>query len=245
MSRPYLSVVIPAYNEANRLPLTLIDIDRHLSQQDFPSEIIVVVSQGTDNTPEILKRFQGIIKNLRVINLSDNLGRGHALKTGMLAAHGQWRLMMDADNSTTILECAKMLPVVTDENNKCEIAIGSRYIAGAQMDPPAPGGKTFAQRVGHFFINVFFVRRVKDTSCGFKLFSAMAAEKIFKRCRANGWAIDTEALAVAQRLGYAIKEVPVFWAYDPATHRTSRSFFSNLGEHLSLLGNVITRKYSA
>jgi dolichyl-phosphate beta-glucosyltransferase len=85
MSRPFLSVIIPCYNEASRLPLTLIDVDRNLAGQDFESEIILVISQSTDATADIAKRFQGIIKNIRTINLSDNLGRGYAVKTGMLA----------------------------------------------------------------------------------------------------------------------------------------------------------------
>jgi dolichyl-phosphate beta-glucosyltransferase len=243
MSRPFLSVVIPAYNEANRIPLTLVDVDRHLHEQEFTSEIVVVVSQGTDNTPEILKRFQAVIKNLRVINLSENRGRGHAIKTGMLAAKGTWRLTMDADNSATLTECSKMLPFVTEKNNNCEIVIGSRYIEGAHVDPPMPSGRRSRERFFHFFTSIFLVRGIQDTTCGFKLFSSSSAERIFTICRSNAWAIDTECLAVAQHLKYNLKEVPVSWAYDPGTHRKGRSWFNNFKEHLVIAGNLIGGRY--
>lgn len=244
MSRPFLSIIIPAYNEAKRLPLTLIDIDRHLAEQDFQSEIIVVVSQGYDTTPEILKRFQVIIKNLRVISLSENLGKGHAVKTGMLDARGQWRLMMDADNSTTLTELAKMLPFVTDPNAQCEIAIGSRFIKGSHIDPPQSRKQHYIEKIAQKLISTFLVPGVTDTGCGFKLFSAASAEKIFTRVRQRGWAIDTECLAIAKKLGYSIKEIPVFWSHDPATHRTSRSLFTSFFEHLSLWFNCFFGRYT-
>jgi dolichyl-phosphate beta-glucosyltransferase len=244
MTRPYLSVIIPAYNEAARLPLTLVDVDRHLSEQDFASEIIVVVSAGSDNTPDILKRFQAIIKNLRVIILSENKGKGFAIKTGMLAAKGQWHLMMDADNSTSLIEIAKMLPFVTDKSNNCDIAIGSRFIEGAQINPPAPNSRQFMEKLGQTLISTFLVRGIKDTGCGFKLFSASASDQIFKKCVSEGWGIDTEALMIARKLKYEIKEVPVFWAYDPGTHRSSGSFFTNLKEHLALTWNSWTKRYT-
>ncbi len=243
MSRPFLSIIIPCYNEATRLPLTLIDVDRHLSQQDFVSEIVVVVSQGHDHTPEILKRFQAIIKNLRVINLSENLGRGYAVKTGMLAARGSWRLVMDADNSTTLVECAKMLPYVTDKSTGCEIAIGSRFLEGSQIDPPAGARRRFSEKIGRIFVRIFLLKNISDTGCGFKLFSGTSAEQIFKLCTTNSWATDTEALVIADRLGYKIKEVPVFWAYDPGTHRSSQSFFTGLSEYSKIWLNVITKRY--
>ncbi len=243
MTRPFLSVIIPAYNEAARLPLTLVDVDRHLAEQDFASEIIVVVSSGSDNTPDILKRFQGIIKNLRVIILSENRGKGFAVKTGMLAAKGQWHLMMDADNSTSLVEIAKMLPYVTDKSTNCEIAIGSRRIEGAQIDPPSPNSRQFFEKIAQFLIRLFLVPKIGDTGCGFKLFSARSSEQIFKRTRTDGWAIDTEVLIVAKKLGFGIKEVPVFWAYDPGTHRSSRSIFTNLKDHIALLWYSTTGAY--
>lgn len=243
MSRPFLSVIIPCYNEASRLPLTLIDVDRNLAGQDFESEIILVISQSTDATADIAKRFQGIIKNIRTINLSDNLGRGYAVKTGMLAARGQWRLVMDADNSTTITELTKMLPFVTDKSNSCEIAIASRFAPGAQTDPQIPSGKRFMARIGRFFTNIFLVKGIIDTNCGFKLFSAESAETIFRLATMNGWALDTEALVIAQQKGFGIKEIPVFWAHDPATHRSQISAINTLSENFKIFAKKISGAY--
>lgn len=243
MSRPFLSVIIPAYNEASRLPLTLIDIDRNLASQDFESEIIVVISQSTDATVDIVKRFSGIIKNIRAITLSENLGRGFAVKTGILAARGQWRLVMDADNSTTITELAKMIPFVTDKANACDIAIGSRFIEGAQTDPVMTAGRLFRAHFWQFFVRTFLVKGIIDTSCGFKLFSAESAEAIFRLATSNGWALDTEALVIARQKGYGIKEIPVFWAHDPATHRSQISAMTTFSEHFKIFVKKVSGAY--
>ncbi len=230
MTRPFLSVVIPAYNEARRLPLTLIDIDRHLSKQEFSYDITVVVSPGNDNTLEILKRFENIIKHLRIIPLQENQGRGLAVKTGMLAAKGNWRLVMDADNSAPIIEFEKMLPHLKDY----DVIIGSRFIMGGQIDPPAPAGRRFWSRIGRFFIKSFIVKNIEDTDCGFKCFSATATDKLFSIAQNTGWALDTEVLMLAQTLGLKIREVPIFWSYDSGTHRTARSYGNILIEYLKV-----------
>lgn len=240
MTRPFLSVIIPCYNEAARLPLTLIDVDRHLAGQDFSSEIIVVVSRSADETQDIVKRFQAIIKNLRGIYLSENLGRGHAVRTGMLGARGEWRLVMDADNSTTIAELAKMLPLVTAPEHQCEIAIGSRFAPGAQTDPPEPTRRRLVSRIGQFFTRALLLKGITDAGCGFKLFSGPATDTIFKRTQTNGWSLDTESLVIAQQQGYKIHEVPIFWAYDPGTHRSSHSIFRVIKEH----GGILIRKWT-
>ena len=243
MSRPYLSVIIPAWNEAGRLPLTLIDVDRHLSAQDFTSEIIVALSPSSDNTAEILKRFQTIIKNLKVVSLIENQGKGFALREGMKEARGQFRLMMDADNSTAVIEFAKMLPYLTGKDSQAyDVVIGSRYIQGGHIDPPAPLSQRLAGGIGRVLINTFLTRQIRDTGCGFKCFSAHAADTIFPQCKMNGWAIDTEVVALAQRFGFAVKEVPVFWSYDPTSH--SRPAFRNLGEHLRLWWKLTNKKYT-
>ena len=230
MVRPYLSVVIPAFNEARRLPLTLIDLDRHLSAREFSYDITVVVSPGTDNTLEILKRFEAIIKNFKVIPLQENQGRGLAVKTGMLAAKGNWRLVLDADNSVSIIEFEKMEPHLKDY----DVAIGSRYLPGSHIDPPAPVSRRLLERIGRWCIKTFIVRQISDTTCGFKCFSAAASDKIFSQVKNNGWALDSEALKIAQKLNYKIREIPIFYSYDSGSHRTPRSYLKIIGEYLSL-----------
>src|SRR5688500_1976902 len=110
MARPFLSVVIPAPNEAQRLPLTLIDVDRHPSEQEYSSAIIVMVSYSTDHTVDTVNRLASFVPNVKYIALSENRGKGFAVKPGMLAAKGTYRLYMDADNSAAVVEFNKMLP---------------------------------------------------------------------------------------------------------------------------------------
>lgn len=241
MTRPYLSVVIPAYNEARRLPLTLIDLDRHLSAKEFSYDITVVVSPGTDNTLEILKRFETIIKNLKVIPLIENQGRGLAVKTGMLAAKGNWRLIMDADNSTTIMEFEKMEPYLADYG----ILIGSRYIAGGQTEPPAPQGRRVMDAIGNWFIRTFIVHGVRDANCGFKCFAAATADKLFAMARTNGWALDAEVLCLALRAQYKIKEIPIFWSYQVPMDSATRSYLKIFGEYLRVWWMKARKQYPA
>ena len=230
MVRPYLSVVIPAYNEAKRLPLTLIDLDRHLSAKEFSYDITVVVSPGTDNTLEILKRFETIIKNLKVIPLIENQGRGLAVKTGMRAAKGNWRLVMDADNSTTIMEFEKMQPYLADY----DILIGSRHVSGSQTDTPPPQGRRIIEAVGTWMLRKFIAPGIHDTDCGFKCFSATTADKLFTLATSNGWTLDAEILSLALKAGYKIKEVPILWSYQTAMNHDKRPYMKIFGEYLGV-----------
>ncbi len=242
MPRPYLSVVIPAWNEAQRLPLTLIDVDRHLSAQDFECEIIVALSPSSDNTAEILKRFQSIIKHLKVITLIENQGKGFAVRQGMQAAKGAYRLMMEADNSTSVIEFAKMLPYLhPKEGPAFDVVVGSRYAPGGHIDPPEPTGRRMTGSIGRFLTRNFIVKKVIDPNCGFKVFSAHAADAIFPLCVMNKWAIEAEVLALAARLGLAIKEVPVYWSYDPGSHE--RATFGVLSEYLALWWRLLNNRY--
>jgi glycosyltransferase involved in cell wall biosynthesis len=222
MIRPFLSVIIPAYNEASRLPLTLIDIDKHLQDQEYSYEILVINDGSTDETAEIVKRFAGLIDNLKLIDNKENKGKGAAVRQGMLCAKGTWRLFMDADNSTSIIEFNKMIPYFKEGY---EVAIGSRDVKGAKMSPPQPIYKRLFGNIGNLIIQSLLLPGIWDTQCGFKCFSDEAAERIFHLTRINRWGFDVEALSLAKALGYKIKEMPIFWVNDPMTHV---SFFSYL-----------------
>ena len=228
MVRPYLSVIIPAWNEAKRLPLTLIDVDRHLSGKGFSYDITVVVSPGTDNTLDILKRFETIIKNLKVIPLQENQGRGLAVKTGMRSAKGNWRLVMDADNSATVMEFEKMQPYL----DEYEILIGSRYISGGQMEPAPPTLLRAMEAIGNWLIRTFIAKGIRDSGCGFKCFSATTADKLFPAAQSNGWALDAEILSLALKSGYKVKEIPIFWSYQPGSNLTDRSHLKIFNDYL-------------
>lgn len=205
--KTYLSVVIPAYNEAKRLPLTLVDIDRHLSSVPFDYEIIVVDNNSKDATKEIAQRFVPIIKNLRVIECRTK-GKGAAVRKGMMEAHGQIRIFTDADNSVSIDQFLKMKHFFTEGY---DVVIGSRDIEGAKMEPPQSWYRILLGNMGNLFIQFMLLRGIKDTQCGFKAFTERATLKIFPLVSVVGWGFDVEVLALAKKFGYKIKESPVLW----------------------------------
>ena len=243
--KPYLSVIIPAYNEAKRLPLTLIDIDKHLSEVDYPYEILVVDDGSKDATAEIVKRFSHLIKNLRLVDNGENHGKGWVVRHGMLEAKGEIRLFTDADNSTSIDQFNKMFSYLpkNGERGKYEVVIGSRDIKGAKLVPPQPWYKRLGGNIGNIIIQVFLLPGMWDTQCGFKAFTAEAAEKIFPLAKIDRWAFDVEALTLAKKLGYKIKEIPVTWVNDQFSHVKLASYFQTLWEVLKIKWWLITGQY--
>jgi len=248
MPRPFLSVVIPAYNEGKQLPLTLIDVDRHLSEQDFPYEIIVVSSPSSDNTAEIMRRFQQIIKHLTCISLIENQGRGLAVKTGLQAAKGSWRLVMDADNSVAVVEFGKMRPYLSTKvdatfadkeagtvHEGYDIVMGSRYVPGANMSSTPSAMQRMVSGLGRWFITTLLTRGIKDPNSGFKCFSADLLTQLLPKVISTGWAFDAELLRRAQKAGYKVKEIPVFYSYEAGTRRTPRSYLKMTVDFIGLL----------
>lgn len=227
MAKPFLSVIIPAYNEAKRLPLTLIDVDRHLQEQEYSYEILVVNDGSTDATAEIVRRFSSLMENLKLADNPENHGKGWVVRQGMLTAKGTWRLFMDADNSTAIVEFNKMIPYF---KQGYEVVIGSRDVKGAKMSPPQPFYKRTLGDLGNLFIQALVLPGLWDTQCGFKCFSDEAAEKIFSLMKIDRWGFDVESLAIAKELGYKIKEMPIFWVNDPRSHVSPGSYLQVLWE---------------
>lgn len=239
MAKPFLSVIIPAYNEAERLPLTLIDVDRHLAEQEYSYEIIVVISHGTDHTAEIVKRLASFLPNLKYIALSENRGKGFAVKTGMLTAKGTYCLYMDADNSTAVVEFNKMLPYLRGgHGEKCDVVIGSRRVSGARVSPPMPLSRRFASMFARICIKLFGVRGFKDTQCGFKAFTSEAAQSLFGALVTDGWLFDVELLARAKKAGLKVKEVPIFWAHNPGSKVNISQYFRSFKELMHIWTKV-------
>lgn len=235
MAKPFLSVVIPAYNEASRLPLTLIDVDRHLSHQEYSYEIVVVISHSADHTAEIVKRFASFLPNLKYIALPENRGKGFAVKTGMLAAKGTYRLYMDADNSTAVVEFNKFLPYLRGgKGDEYDVVIGSRKIHGARMSPLPDFSRRFFAGLAQFFVRLLVVRGFKDTQCGFKAFSSEAATALFTSLKTDGFLFDIELLARAKQANLKVKEVPIYWAHNPGSKMNPRHYMRGVGELLRL-----------
>jgi len=210
----YLSVIIPAYNEEKRLPKTLEEIDNYLRRQSYDYEIVVVNDGSKDLTAEAVRGMSSVIKNLKLIDNKINQGKGAVVRQGMVEAKGEYRLFADADNSTSIDQIEKMWP---EFEKGFDIVIGSRDIKGAVLDPPQPFLRNVILGEGFKLYRKFIIGlwKIQDTQCGFKAFSKKAAENIFPKCKINRFAFDPEILVVAKKLGYKIKEIPVYWKNDP------------------------------
>ncbi|MEK7555246.1 MAG: dolichyl-phosphate beta-glucosyltransferase [Patescibacteria group bacterium] len=238
--KPYLSVIIPAYNEAKSLPLTLIDIDKHLSGAGYSYEIVVVNDGSKDATPEIVKRFSHLIKNLRLIDNQENHGKGWVVRQGMLESKGDIRLLMDADNATSVDQFSKMIPHLKEGY---QVVIGSRDIEGAKLIPPQPWYKRQLGNIGNLFIQILLLPGIWDTQCGFKAFTKEAAEKIFSLTKIDRWGFDPEALALAKKFGYKIKEIPVTWVNNPISRVKITTYIQVLLEVVKIKWWIITGKY--
>lgn len=210
--KPLLSIIIPAYNEEKRLGLTLRKILDYLDTRQIQAEIIVVDDGSTDRTAELAGEILRDWPLYRIISLPENLGKGAAVKEGMLRASGDYILFSDADLSTPIEELEKMLPLAREGY---ELVIASRALPMSEIKKRQSWlrenmGKTF-----NFLVRLLLLKDIKDTQCGFKLFQKEAAEKIFSEMQCCGFAFDVEVLLLARQLGYKIAQVPVVWVNSP------------------------------
>lgn len=215
MSAPYLSIIIPAYNEAERIPKALVDMDRRLARVDYSYEILVIDDGSKDNTVAVVGKLAPLVKHLRVVETNENLGKGGAVRRGMLLAKGQIRLFTDADNSTSIDQFENMIPFL---KQGYDVVIGSRALKGARLEPPEPFYRQLIGKGLNLFIQLILLPGIWDTQCGFKAFTADAADRIFKLSRIGGWGFDVEILSIAKLLGYKTKEMPVRWMDDARSH---------------------------
>jgi dolichyl-phosphate beta-glucosyltransferase len=217
---PALSIVIPAYNEQNRLPETL---GRLASFLDHPSkgqaEVLVVDDGSFDGTASLVEEWSRTDPRFRLLRNPGNRGKGYAVRHGMLKASGDWRLMTDADLSTPIEELDRLSAIAIEQG--AAVVIGSR---GINRKLVAKHQSWFRETGGRFFN---FVMRVvtglpfSDTQCGFKLYRADAAEAIFSRQVLDGFSFDVEDVYLAKRLGLPVLEVPVAWANVEGTKVTA------------------------
>lgn len=237
----YLSVVIPAYNEAKRLPETLVLVKDYLDAQTYDSQVLVVDDGSTDHTVLVVREFRKRFPRLELLQNRKNIGKGESVKRGMLEATGEYRLFMDADHSTPITELPKLMKYI----NTYPVVIGSRYLKSGSIKLKQPLQRRIISRGGNWLIQRLVLSGIKDTQCGFKLFTAEATKKIFPRLTMSGWSLDLELLAIAKLQGYAIKEVAVEW-YD-AKHsslRASRDASRFLHDLWQIRRNLRTNRYN-
>lgn len=235
----FLSVVVPVFNEANRIH-NLREIIHFLSRQDFSSEMIVVDDGSTDNTLEKLHDIRGDYL-FEIISYPENKGKGYAIKMGMLRARGKFRLFLDIDLSTPIDEMEKFIPFLVDH----DIVIGTRKNAAANLIKRQP---IIRETLGKGFtlLSKLFLRvNISDFTCGFKCFSRRAAEAIFPRLTINRWGFDAEILFLSQKYYFRVKEVSVRWKNDRQTKvRIPLDIIRSLADLVTIRLNNIKGKYN-
>lgn len=235
-----MSVVIPAYNEENRIAKTLQAVSDFLKKQSYSYEILVINDGSKDNTAGVVEKLEANISNLRLINNKENHGKGWVTKQGMLEAVGDVRVFMDADNSTKIDEITNFLPFF---EQGFDLVLGSRRIAGSNVAKDQNHLREFLGWVFRTIVHTLVPVGVTDTQCGFKAFSASAASAIFPKQTIFRWAFDVEILALARRSKYKIKEVPITWVNDEASHVKLSGMINMLLEIIQIRINLWTGKY--
>ncbi|MGE3800445.1 MAG: dolichyl-phosphate beta-glucosyltransferase [Candidatus Kapaibacterium sp.] len=203
-----LSFIIPAYNEAERIGESLEKGIAYFAGEPYQWEIIVVDDGSADSTTDVVESFAG--RGVRLLRQPQNMGKGAAVRRGMLEAQGEYRIFSDADFSTPVEETAPML----EHLKQYDVAIGSRAIDRSYVKVHQPWYREMMGNIFNLFVQVFAVSGIKDTQCGFKGFRSEVAESIFNRTKIDGFSFDVEALYIARKLGYSIKEFPVHWFND-------------------------------
>jgi glycosyltransferase involved in cell wall biosynthesis len=210
LSKPFLSIVIPAYNEEQRLPDTLAQVCSFLNDQTYTHEVLVVENGSTDGTLKVTREFARRHPQLRVLQ-ADGRGKGLAVREGMLEASGEYRFMCDADLSMPISEVNRFLPPILED---FDIAIGSREAPGA-VRYDEPQYRHLGGRAVNTMIRMLALPGLQDTQCGFKCFREPVAEELFRAQTLMGWSFDIELLYMARKHNYKIVEIPVPWYFNP------------------------------
>lgn len=228
MSKPYLSIIIPAHNEAERLPPSLQKIDTFLNTQGYLAEVLVVENGSSDETLRIAQGYAARMPNLRVLH-EEERGKGLAVKQGMLEAKGKYRFLCDADLSMPIEQVNRFLSPALE---MVDVAIGSREVPGAKrFDEPS-----YRHLIGRMFntmVRWILLPGLQDTQCGFKCFSAEVAEKVFPLQTLKGMSFDAEVLFIARKKGFQVQEIPIDWYFNPDSR--VRLFQDSLHMALDLL----------
>jgi dolichyl-phosphate beta-glucosyltransferase len=203
-----LSVIIPAYNEEQRIGNTLRVIHAYLQRQPYQSEIIVVDDGSLDGTVALVRSCGSALPAISLLQNGRNRGKGFSVRRGFLHARGDYLLFSDADLSTPIEEVE---PLFAALQGSCDIAIGSRALPGSRVEVHQPWYREHMGRLFNVFVQALAVPGIHDTQCGFKCFTREAALEICQRMTAERFGFDVEMLYVARRLGYRVQEVPVVW----------------------------------
>ncbi|MGC9521612.1 MAG: dolichyl-phosphate beta-glucosyltransferase [Anaerolineae bacterium] len=235
-----MTIIIPAYNEASRLPETLTRVTAFVRLRPEPLDVIVVNNNSRDETREIADRFAQEHNFLTVLDQPIQ-GKGAAVRKGILSATGAYAFICDADLAMPIEELPRFFPATVGQ--PYDIAIGSREAAGAQRYGE-PAYRHMMGRVFNFIVRMLAVPGIQDTQCGFKAFRREAGQAIFRVQKIDGFAFDVEVLAIARRWEYQIVEIGIPWYYGPGgSVKPIRDSWRMLREVLRIRRNVRAGAY--
>lgn len=237
MTPPFLSVVIPAYNESLRLPHTLARCVAFLEGWHQTWEILVVDDGSADETAAIVERHQARDGRIRVLRVPHG-GKGAAVRAGMLAAAGRWRLFADADLSMDLSELPKFF------EEQADVSIASREARGARRIGE-PITRHLVGRLFNLCVRMVAVPGVRDTQCGYKLFSDRATRLLFPASRVDGFAFDVELIFMAKRAGLRLREVPIVWHHKPGSRVRMKTGVAAFRQLLEIRQNALLGHYDA
>jgi glycosyltransferase involved in cell wall biosynthesis len=232
-----LSIVVPAFNEEQRLPKSLQSINAYLKSRCLRAEVLIVDDGSTDATAKVVDASRIGFPELRLISNGRNRGKGFSVRQGMLEAHGEIALFTDADLSAPIEEADKLLAILRD--GAYDGAIGSRAVDRSLIEVHQPAVREQAGILFNRIVRGMIGLPFQDTQCGFKAFRREKARVIFERQRREGFGFDPEILFLAQQEGLRIAEVPVRWAHNPATK------VNLLGDSLRMFLDVLAIRRNA
>ncbi len=229
MPPPFLSIVIPAHNEARRLPGTLQKVLGFLAQQPYHAEVVIVENGSTDATLALARDFEAAHPGVVRVFHETRRGKGLAVRRGMLEARGDYRFLADADLSMPIEELPRFLP---PQLSDFDVAIASRELPASRR-VGEPAYRHIVGRAFNLMVQALALPGFRDTQCGFKCFRGEVAEDLFRRQTLEGMSFDVEILFIARRRGYRIVEVPITWHFDPDSR--VRLVHDSLGMAVDLL----------
>lgn len=230
------SIVIPAYNESERIGASLDKVLAYTGKRGWDAEIVVVNDGSRDRTAEIVAGYMVRHTQVRLIENPGNRGKGYTVRNGMLNAHGDILLFTDADLSSPIYEAEKLFEAL---RSGADVAIGSRWLQRELQTERQPLYRQLFGRIFNLLLRLILNLKEKDTQCGFKAFTRRAAEAIFPRQHIERWGFDPEIIFLARKLGLKLVEVPVEWAHD------DRSKINPVTDGIRMFGEMVKIRWNS
>ena len=243
MPSPTYSIVLPAYNESERIAATIEKIFAFATQRGWQAEIIVVNDGSSDDTADVVRRSAATRPGVRQLQNPGNRGKGYSVRHGMLHAQGEILLFSDADLSSPIAEAEKLFAVIA---GGADIAIGSRWLKTELQLRRQPLYRRIYGRIFNLALRLVLGLQFKDTQCGFKAFTRRSAQAIFPLQKIERWGFDPELLYLAKKFGFVVREVPVAWSHREGTRiHPLRDGIRMFGELLRIRWYALKGNYTA